>query len=573
MSKFKFKCEDRLYSSWELYDTHTFELKDKPKYDIDPIRDKLLNQDILYYEEGQPIKILHSSNREMPIIPGVILLQKNKTFGKYKKKYYFKVIPDDKRLPIFLVPYAHKKIGFNKYLQNKYVIFKFKHWDKKHPYGELVHTIGDVNELDNFYEYQLYSKSLYSSIQKFTKKTMQVLRKKSELQLSEMIIKKYNLIDRRDTRIYTIDPKSSKDYDDAFGIQKKDDSSIISIYITNVSLWLDVMELWDSFSQRIATIYLPDRKRPMLPTILSDAICSLKEKETRFAFTIDIEVDKDGTILNTTYSNSIINVTKNYAYEDKELMNNVDYFDIFNVVTNMNNKYNYIDDIINSHDVITYLMILMNYLSAKELIKHKNGIFRSVVFNFTKTIPSTLPKDIKKTLKCWNSTGSCYSKYKDYTQHDALKLDAYIHITSPIRRLIDILNILQLQANIGLVDFNEQSKAFFDKWTNDEALEYINTSMRSIRRVQNDCALLTRCVLHPKMMDETYKGYVFDCIKRNDALYQYMVYLPELKLLNKYISRYKLENYSNQQYKLYLFNDEINMKRKIMLELVDEYDV
>ena len=85
----------------ELYDTHTFELKDKPKYDIDPIRDKLLNQDILYYKEGQPIKILHSSNRQMPIIPGVILLQKNKTFGKYKKKYYFKVIPDDKRLPIF----------------------------------------------------------------------------------------------------------------------------------------------------------------------------------------------------------------------------------------------------------------------------------------------------------------------------------------------------------------------------------------------------------------------------------------------------------------------------------------
>ena len=59
---------------------------------------------------------------------------------------------------------------------------------------------------------------LFKNLQK---KRCKYYEKKSELQLSEMIIKKYNLIDRRDTRIYTIDPKSCKDYDDAFGIQKK----------------------------------------------------------------------------------------------------------------------------------------------------------------------------------------------------------------------------------------------------------------------------------------------------------------------------------------------------------------
>ena len=65
---------------------------------------------------------------------------------------------------------------------------------------------------------------------------------------------------------------------------------------------MDVLNLWDSFSQRISTIYLPDRKRPMLPTILSDCLCSLQEKTTRIAFTMDIFI-KDGAIIDTKYSN------------------------------------------------------------------------------------------------------------------------------------------------------------------------------------------------------------------------------------------------------------------------------
>ena len=46
------------------------------------------------------------------------------------------------------------------------------------------------------------------------------------------------------------------------------------------------MELWDSFSQRISTIYLPDRKRPMLANyIIRLPYVVLQENETRFAFT------------------------------------------------------------------------------------------------------------------------------------------------------------------------------------------------------------------------------------------------------------------------------------------------
>jgi len=99
--------------------------------------------------------------------------------------------------------------------------------------------------------------------------------------------------DRRDWDIISIDPLTSKDFDDAFGVKELDNKFILSIYIANVSFWMDALNLWSSFSQRIATIYLPDRKRPMLPTILSDALCSLQENRSRFAFTLDLVISKD----------------------------------------------------------------------------------------------------------------------------------------------------------------------------------------------------------------------------------------------------------------------------------------
>ena len=35
-------------------------------------------------------------------------------------------------------------------MDNKYIVFKFKSWDEKHPICEIVQTIGDVGKLENF---------------------------------------------------------------------------------------------------------------------------------------------------------------------------------------------------------------------------------------------------------------------------------------------------------------------------------------------------------------------------------------------------------------------------------------
>ena len=83
-------------------------------------------------------------------------------------KFLYLCKPDDKRTPFFLVPYAIPPC-FDKSIRKLYITFEFKHWDKERPYGTMTQNLGTIDELNHFYEYILYCKSLNISIQQFTK--------------------------------------------------------------------------------------------------------------------------------------------------------------------------------------------------------------------------------------------------------------------------------------------------------------------------------------------------------------------------------------------------------------------
>ena len=307
MTLYKLRVPNRQDACFGVVNAYT--LTDEPiPVGFNPFVNKMFNQDIFTYIDGK-VDILHSSARCIKVIPGVLALENSQTYGRVKDKFLYKCIPDDKRLPIFLVPYKIK-LGFNKNIKNKYVVFEFRNWNDKHPLGSLTQTLGDVDSLEYFYEYQLYCKSLYASIQNINKKTMRKLKEKTEVQYIDMIIKNRDLKDYRETRnIFSIDPEKSKDFDDAFDIEElSDGKKRISVYISNVSFWMDAMDLWDSFSNRISTIYLPDRKRPMLPTVLSDALCSLTEGDTRFALELQLIVEDYEVVDYKFYNLSLIHI-------------------------------------------------------------------------------------------------------------------------------------------------------------------------------------------------------------------------------------------------------------------------
>jgi exoribonuclease R len=534
-------------------------------------------------KEENKVDIIHSSVRSSTDMPGVLIINGNKTYGRSKNgRLLYKCIPDDTRLQPFLIPYEIKNMEFSKVFVNLYVTFSFSSWDEKHPLGLLTQVIGTVNELDNFYEYQLYCKSLNNSIQKFQRDAAKALHtfknKENNDTLLDTIKTKFSEIeDRTNCKVYTIDPRGSVDLDDGFSIVEQEDGVCkLSIYIANVTVWIDILDLWDSFSRRISTIYLPDKKRPMLPTVLSDSLCSLLEKQTRIAFVMDIFI-KNNDIIDTRFSNCFICVKKNFVYEEPELIENESYKLVLKYANIILKKYKYINSIRDSHDLVAYLMILMNYNCAKEMMKHNNGIFRSSVFlkkekehNADVLDENGIPENVGKFIRCWKSSYGQYvnlaSDLDASLRHETLNIDAYIHITSPIRRLVDLLNIIKFQQNNNMLKLSENATIFYNKWLDE--LEYINTTMRSIRKVQTDCDLLTLCNCNPDILETEYDGYLFDNIPRNDGLYQYIVYLPDLNLTSRVTLHSDIPNYNCKKFKIYIFEDEDRLKKKIRLHLV-----
>ena len=92
--------------------------------------------------------------------------------------------------------------------------------------------------------------------------------------------------------------------------------------------------------------------------------------------------------------------------------------------------------------------------------------------------------------------------------------------------------------------------------------------MRAIRKVQMDCSMLELCTNNPEIRETDYKGFLFDKVQRNDGLFQYIVYLPELKIVSKITSREEKNNYDEAYFKIYLFEDEEKIKKKIRLHLI-----
>lgn len=541
--------------------------------------ERLFHEDQFVYKEDGNVEIIESPVRSKDYIPGVLILDDNKTYGRETKskgqgRLLYKCIPDDIRLPIFLVPYEIKEMGFSKIFYNLYVTVVFKQWDskEKHPIATIVQTIGPVNELPNFYEYQLYCKGINWSIQAFNKESLKSIKTQEQLtnSLVDDICQKYDIEDRTGSKAFTIDPEGCKDFDDAFSINPMaGDKTLLSIYIANVAIWMDFLNLWQSFSKRTSTIYLPDRNRPMLPTILSNSLCSLQAGERRIAFTMDLVLDNNGQIVEITYTNTVIKVVKNFVYEEPKMVSDKDYKYLFETVTQMSQTYKYIDNICDSHELVSYLMICMNYFCSQELYKCGNGIFRTNIINIkTESMSESIPGDVYKFIRLWNSNGAEYTCIEGSSnlKHDTLNLETYVHITSPIRRLVDLLNLIQIQTNKLLVVFSLNAIQFYDKWKRD--IDFINKSMKSIRKIQNDCELLHVCFYNNEILDtKVYDGYCFNkTVIKN--IFQYTVYLPELKLTSKIKTTVELEEYEKRQIKLHLFDNKERFKQKIRLAFV-----
>ncbi len=126
--------------------------------------------------------------------------------------------------------------------------------------------------------------------------------------------------DFRETTLFTIDPASAKDFDDALSFKKLENGRYeIGIHIADVSHYVrEGTSLDKEASERGTSVYLVDRTIPMLPHALSNDLCSLNPDVDRLAFSALFEMDDKGHVYTRWFGKGVIHSQKRFTYESAQ---------------------------------------------------------------------------------------------------------------------------------------------------------------------------------------------------------------------------------------------------------------
>ena len=494
----------------------------------------------------------------MEHIPGILILNDNRTYGRHKSnnRLLYRCIPNDKTLSPVLIP-DNINIGFSKVLKNLYILFSLR---EKTP--TLVETIGEIDILENFYEYQLYCRHLKHKHPRFSLQTNIIPQSQHQSQLNRTLFGHDDFRFRAEIHlnrekiqpfIFTIDSPGTIDFDDAFSIETLETHIKITIYISNVPFILTKHNLWQYFhlfQERVASIYLPNKKIPLFPIKLSE-LCSLSSGQERPAFAFSLYIDKDtNQICYHDFHCENVSISTNYIYDADELLSNTNYIQLLQTIQTTFNK-----NIQQSNEVVETLMIFMGEKCAEQM---DNGIYLLQTETTTTTISTPIPKP---------------QKYKSYNSLYVLEKHEkpYMHITSPIRRIVDIVNITQFIINIE--SERSQPSSFspeIQKYICNvkQNITQLNTTMKSIKKAQSQCRLYYLFKNQP--INKLYNGIIFDKRETNTPdIYSYSVYLTEYKFTTTIKTRECEEK--EEKFHLYLFNDATTLKQKIKLQSLALY--
>jgi exoribonuclease-2 len=273
--------------------------------------------------------------------------------------------------------------------------------------------------------------------------------------------------------IFTIDGPMTRDYDDAISIRPMEEGVEVGIHIADAAAFVfpDTPIDQEAF-ERVNSLYLPDTRIPMLPTMLSEDVCSLRQGKERLAASLLVRFDENDKLQNYRFVLSLIRVQRQLTYSEANELVTVerDLGRLYRLCTrlrrrrikqgalllplpelrvwiNSNNeiKISTLDRETPAQLVVSELMILANGLAAETLAaKSVPAIYRS----------QGKPQEVV----VGEGTDDLYLNYLqrrylsraelsiDPKPHSGLGMAAYTNWTSPIRRYMDLVILRQLKS-------------------------------------------------------------------------------------------------------------------------------
>lgn len=122
--------------------------------------------------------------------------------------------------------------------------------------------------------------------------------------------------DLRSKKVFTIDGEDAKDLDDAVSIDTDSEGNfVLGVHIADVSHYVKRGgEIDNEAFTRGTSVYFPEMVFPMLPTRLSNGICSLFEGVDRLTLTCEMTVNTQGKVVRSDVYPSVIRSRHRLTY-------------------------------------------------------------------------------------------------------------------------------------------------------------------------------------------------------------------------------------------------------------------
>lgn len=231
--------------------------------------------------------------------------------------------PTDKRVPLIAIPADQAPEDFwaeegQESFNSRLFVACIKRWPitSLHPFGALVEEIGVIGNVEAETQ-ALLKDTLSSATEAFTEGALKCL-PPLPWKIPEKEYKTRR--DFRSHRVFTIDPETAKDLDDAVHVVRLDNGNFeVGVHIADVSHFVKLGSSLDREARKRGTsVYLVQRAIPMLPPTLSEELCSLVPNVERLAFSAVFTMNKDAQVISSWFGKSIIKSCAKLAYADAQ---------------------------------------------------------------------------------------------------------------------------------------------------------------------------------------------------------------------------------------------------------------
>jgi ribonuclease R len=248
--------------------------------------------------EGEIVKILSRANEKI-----VGVFEKSGSFGF--------VIPDHRKIKGDIFIPLDKTMNAKPHQKVVVEITRYPE-SNRNAEGRIVEILGDKD--DDGIDVLSIIKA-YNIPYEFPEEVLEEARKIPQSITDEEIEKRRDL---RELAMVTIDGEDARDLDDAVSLEIIENGVYrLGVHIADVSYYVKENSALDKEAvKRGTSVYFPDRVIPMLPKELSNGICSLNAKEDRLAFSVIMDIDNLGRVVNHEVFESVIHVDERMTYTD-----------------------------------------------------------------------------------------------------------------------------------------------------------------------------------------------------------------------------------------------------------------